>query len=73
MLKQLRADGFVTTLFERRSRVGGLWAFSEDENHTTALPSTFLCRHLILLGWLERADTIIRNTRQYQQIHVWLQ
>lgn len=40
MLKQLRADGFVTTLFERRSRVGGLWAFSEDENHTTALPRT---------------------------------
>ena len=39
MLKTLRDDGFAVTLFERRSRVGGLWAYSEDPSHTTALPS----------------------------------
>lgn len=39
MLKQLREDGFSVTGFERRGRVGGLWAYSEDTSHTTALPS----------------------------------
>ncbi|KAF3768753.1 FAD/NAD(P)-binding domain-containing protein [Cryphonectria parasitica EP155] len=40
MLKQLREDGFSVTGFERRERVGGLWAYSEDPSHTTALPRT---------------------------------
>lgn len=38
MLKQLREDGFSVTGFERRGRVGGLWSYSEDLSHTTALP-----------------------------------
>jgi cation diffusion facilitator CzcD-associated flavoprotein CzcO len=41
MLKQLREDDFAVTLFERRSRVGGLWAYSEDKAYTSALPSKF--------------------------------
>ncbi|KAH6893116.1 dimethylaniline monooxygenase 2 [Thelonectria olida] len=40
MLKTLREDGFDTTILERRSRVGGLWSYTEDESMTTALPST---------------------------------
>lgn len=38
MLKTLREDGFDATLFERRSRVGGLWSYTEDKSMTTALP-----------------------------------
>lgn len=38
MLKQLRADGFSAVLFERRSSVGGLWAYSENKADTTTLP-----------------------------------
>lgn len=41
MLKALREDGFKVTLFERRSQVGGLWAYSDDKNVTSALPSEF--------------------------------
>ncbi|KAK7747419.1 hypothetical protein SLS53_001674 [Cytospora paraplurivora] len=40
MLKQLRDDGFAVTGFERRDRVGGLWAYSGDTSYTTALPRT---------------------------------
>ncbi|KAI1134604.1 putative dimethylaniline monooxygenase [Hypoxylon sp. FL0543] len=40
MLKVLREDGFKVTLYERRSQVGGLWAYSEDPTMTTALRST---------------------------------
>ncbi|KAF4781481.1 dimethylaniline monooxygenase 2 [Colletotrichum scovillei] len=40
MLKTLREDGFDATLFERRSRVGGLWSYTDDKSMTTALPST---------------------------------
>ncbi|KAI5461572.1 dimethylaniline monooxygenase 2 [Mariannaea sp. PMI_226] len=40
MLKTLREDGFDATLFERRTRVGGLWSYTEDESMTTALPNT---------------------------------
>lgn len=39
MLKTLRADGFDATIFERRSQVGGVWSYTEDETMTTALPS----------------------------------
>ncbi|KAJ4386624.1 hypothetical protein N0V93_009522 [Gnomoniopsis smithogilvyi] len=46
MLKQLREDGFSVTGFERRGKVGGLWAYSEDPSHTTALPSEKL-HHLL--------------------------
>lgn len=41
MLKQLRDDGFSVTGYERRGRVGGLWAYSEDLSHTSVLPSKF--------------------------------
>lgn len=40
MLKQLRDDGFAVTGFERRDRVGGLWAYSGNTTYTTALPRT---------------------------------
>ncbi|KAF6825918.1 dimethylaniline monooxygenase 2 [Colletotrichum plurivorum] len=40
MLKTLREDGFEATLFERRSRVGGLWSYTDDKTMTTALPTT---------------------------------
>lgn len=39
MLKTLREDGFKVTCYERRSRVGGLWAYTDDTSMTTALPS----------------------------------
>jgi dimethylaniline monooxygenase (N-oxide forming) len=37
MLKQLLEDGFDVTLFERRDKVGGLWAYDADHGWTTAL------------------------------------
>lgn len=40
MLKQLRDDGFAVSGFERRDRVGGLWAYSDNTSYTTALPRT---------------------------------
>lgn len=40
MLKTLREDGFKVTCYERRSQVGGLWAYTNDKSMTTALPST---------------------------------
>jgi dimethylaniline monooxygenase (N-oxide forming) len=59
MLKQLREDGFTTALFERRSRVGGLWAYSEDKQNTTALPS----RCCVAVRGLCPADGLRRLTR----------
>jgi cation diffusion facilitator CzcD-associated flavoprotein CzcO len=41
MLKTLREDGFKVTLFERRSQVGGVWAYTDDKSFTTALPSWY--------------------------------
>jgi cation diffusion facilitator CzcD-associated flavoprotein CzcO len=38
MLKTLREDGFVVTLFERRGKVGGLWSYTDDTSMTTAMP-----------------------------------
>ena len=40
MLKTLREDGFKVTCYERRQRVGGLWAYTDDPSMTSALPST---------------------------------
>ncbi|KAF4463612.1 flavin-containing monooxygenase [Fusarium albosuccineum] len=40
VLKQLLEDGFNATLFERRSTVGGLWAFDADHGWTTAPKDT---------------------------------
>ncbi|KAF4998959.1 hypothetical protein FGRMN_2758 [Fusarium graminum] len=40
MLKQLLHDGFNATLFERRSTVGGLWAYDADHGWTTAMKTT---------------------------------
>jgi dimethylaniline monooxygenase (N-oxide forming) len=40
MLKTLREDGFAVTLFERRSEVGGLWAYTDDTRVTSAVPGT---------------------------------
>jgi hypothetical protein len=66
MLKQLREDGFAAALFERRSRVGGLWAYSEDKQNTTALPSRFC---VVVRGFCPadclRQLTIVRDARQH--------
>ncbi|KAM7203590.1 dimethylaniline monooxygenase 2 [Naviculisporaceae sp. PSN 640] len=40
MLKALREDGYNVTAYERRDRVGGLWAYTENTSYTTALQST---------------------------------
>lgn len=40
MLKTLREDGFSVTAFERRSRVGGIWAVADNSSYTTTLPCT---------------------------------
>ncbi|EON99272.1 putative flavin containing monooxygenase 9 protein [Phaeoacremonium minimum UCRPA7] len=40
MTKTLKEDGYDVTLYERRSKVGGLWAYSDDTAHTIALPRT---------------------------------
>ncbi|RSL87192.1 hypothetical protein CEP51_002391 [Fusarium floridanum] len=40
MLKQLLEDGFDVALFERRDKVGGLWAYDADHGWTTALKDT---------------------------------
>lgn len=37
MLKQLLEDGFDVTIFERRDKVGGLWAYDANHGWTTAL------------------------------------
>lgn len=37
MLKTLREDGFKVTLYERRTEVGGLWAYTDDKGMTSAL------------------------------------
>jgi dimethylaniline monooxygenase (N-oxide forming) len=39
-LKALREDGFRVAGFERRERVGGLWAYTDDPSMTSALKST---------------------------------
>ncbi|KAK0615600.1 putative dimethylaniline monooxygenase [Bombardia bombarda] len=44
MLKTLREDGFSVTAYERRDRVGGLWAYSDNPAYTTTLPGNkFTC------------------------------
>ncbi|KAL8388174.1 hypothetical protein RB595_009404 [Gaeumannomyces hyphopodioides] len=40
ILKTLREDGLQVTAFERRSRVAGLWSYSENPTYTTALSRT---------------------------------
>jgi len=41
MLKSLRDDDFDVTCYERRSRVGGLWSFSDDPTITSSLQSQY--------------------------------
>lgn len=41
ILKTLTEDGFQVTLYERRSQVGGLWAYTENPAWTTALKSMY--------------------------------
>jgi NADPH-dependent glutamate synthase beta subunit-like oxidoreductase len=36
MLKTLREDGFKVTCYERRQRVGGLWAYTDDPSMTSS-------------------------------------
>jgi dimethylaniline monooxygenase (N-oxide forming) len=37
-LKNLREEGFSATVFEKRVSVGGVWAYTDDVDTTTALP-----------------------------------
>jgi hypothetical protein len=37
-LKNLREEGFSATVFEKRASVGGVWAYTDDVDTTTALP-----------------------------------
>jgi hypothetical protein len=37
-LKNLREEGFSVTVFEKRASVGGVWAYTDDVDTTTALP-----------------------------------
>ncbi|KAI1177350.1 FAD/NAD(P)-binding domain-containing protein [Nemania sp. FL0916] len=39
-LKTLREEGFSVVAFERRSEIGGLWAFSDNTGYTSALKNT---------------------------------
>ncbi|KAJ4211639.1 hypothetical protein NW759_012241 [Fusarium solani] len=39
-LKSLREEGFDAVAFERRGAVGGLWAYSDDPEYTSALDDT---------------------------------
>ncbi|KAF0636593.1 hypothetical protein FPSE5266_20329 [Fusarium pseudograminearum] len=39
-LKNLREQGFNAVAFERRESVGGLWAYSDNTDYTTALDDT---------------------------------
>lgn len=72
MLKQLRDDGFSVTGYERRGRVGGLWAYSEDLSHTSVLSSKSPPCLGRLYETVQRLQ-IARNHRTPQQIHMWLQ
>lgn len=66
MLKQLREDGFAVTLFERRNKVGGLWAYSEDKRYTTALPRVFIhvlsCIYFLSLHDDERPEQTLASS-----------
>ncbi|KAF2438196.1 FAD/NAD(P)-binding domain-containing protein [Karstenula rhodostoma CBS 690.94] len=44
-LKEFRDLGFDVTVFEKRSNVGGVWAWTEDAGSTTALKETKLCNN----------------------------
>ncbi|KAL5377267.1 hypothetical protein DPSP01_009928 [Paraphaeosphaeria sporulosa] len=44
-LKEFRDLGFDVTVFEKRSDVGGVWAWTEDAESTTALKETKLCNN----------------------------
>lgn len=37
-LKNLREEGFCATVFEKRASVGGVWAYTDDVDTTTAVP-----------------------------------
>ncbi|KAK3316569.1 flavin-containing monooxygenase 9 [Apodospora peruviana] len=40
MLKALREDGYSVTAYERRDKVGGIWAYTDNTSYTTVLPAT---------------------------------
>lgn len=68
MLKQLLEDGFDVTLFERRDKVGGLWAYDADHGWTTALKGEYI-------SWLAACGllTEMRNVRysgKHQQVYM---
>lgn len=74
MLKQLREDGFAVSGFERRGKVGGLWAYSDDTSYTTALPSELLhLRPGSIQISRSNASAMNRDRCQYQQIHLRVQ
>ena len=67
MLKALREAGFSVTLYERRGSVGGLWAYSENPLHTTALPGIIkIDSYTVLLGDADGAQ--LSYSVKHQQI-----
>jgi dimethylaniline monooxygenase (N-oxide forming) len=67
MLKTLREDGFKVTCYERRSQVGGLWAYTDDKSMTTALPSEHArCLRYVRKSWLRRSSYL----GKHQQVHM---
>jgi hypothetical protein len=45
ILKNLREEGFDVTVYEKRNEVGGVWAYSDDENTTSTLPCKSIRYH----------------------------
>jgi len=67
MLKTLREDGFKVTCYERRSQVGGLWAYTDDTSMTTALPSELTSENDNLQVWLNGRT---RYLGHHQQVYL---
>lgn len=74
MLKTLKEDGFSATLYERRSQVGGLWAYTENTAWTTALKCKFHRRNVRFVTWnfSTNQNNPFSYASEYQQVHVRL-
>jgi cation diffusion facilitator CzcD-associated flavoprotein CzcO len=70
ILKTLREDGFDVTLYERRSHVGGLWAYSENPSYTTALAGEINFDEVVQIGMC--AANLRSDSSKHQQVHLWL-
>jgi cation diffusion facilitator CzcD-associated flavoprotein CzcO len=67
MLKTFRDDGFDVTCYERRTRVGGLWSYSDDPKVTSALKSMVPCN---ISPWQFKLIKC-RYMGKHQQVYLW--